>query len=277
MAPRALTIRALALVAGLMMARATLADTVVFKTGSTLEGAATVKGDVLELRVPEGVLSFSRQLIAEVRPGLTRLQELERDRARLTPKDSEGRWQLVAFCEAHGLKSQAREMAREVLALAPDHEGARQRLGFRRYQGRWVTPEDVYRELGLVQVRGEWMTPGAASRLGELERRLDRVQAQIAQLASENSQLAESFSQARQEVVDKERSSSDRIARLQEQLDSERSRSSSSGGILVGPAWWPPVTAAYYRPALPRPIPVFQPGQSVATQPFCGTSLRVNR
>lgn len=157
-------------------ARPGSADVLVFKDGRRMEGVATPRGDRVELRVAEGHMVFHRDLIARIITGVTPLQQYEKQRAALTPGDIEGRFRLARFCESKRLRQQARQELTTILAQKPDHEGARQLMGFRRYNGRWMTADEEMAARGMVRVGSRWMTQAEAT--VELERQ--RVQKQAA-------------------------------------------------------------------------------------------------
>ncbi len=45
-----------------------------------------------------------------------------------------------------------------MIDLDPDHRGARRALGFKLYEGEWVSPEELNRRKGLVEFEGRWYT-----------------------------------------------------------------------------------------------------------------------
>ncbi|MEE3370052.1 MAG: polymorphic toxin-type HINT domain-containing protein [Planctomycetota bacterium] len=60
-------------------------------------------------------------------------------------------WQLANWCALSGLKLQERAHLYRVVQLLPDHQGARQRLGFRRINGRWQRLESIWQGLKDAQ------------------------------------------------------------------------------------------------------------------------------
>ena len=60
-------------------------------------------------------------------------------------------WQLANWCALSGLKLQERAHLYRVIQLLPDHQGARQRLGFRRINGRWQRLESIWQGLQDAQ------------------------------------------------------------------------------------------------------------------------------
>jgi hypothetical protein len=68
---------------------------------------------------------------------------VRRDKA---PETAEAQWKLAVWCGRHGLEREARAHLEAVVRLDPDREAAWVKLGCRKYQGRWLTPEQIARE-----------------------------------------------------------------------------------------------------------------------------------
>jgi hypothetical protein len=213
------------------------ADTVVFKSGARLEGITTPRGDVVEVRVPEGAITFNRSVIERIDPGKTSLQEYEERSKHLAANDAAGHYQLGEFCITRGLKQQATAQFQATVAIDPNHAGARSRLGFYLFKGKWLTSDQFYTQLGFVRSRGEWMSPNAARTLADLE--------------SHANILADQLTQARRDV-----------AQLQHHLDTSRTESALAREserqlqekLQVQPPPPPPPEPQYYYPVLIAPF-----------------------
>jgi len=86
----------------------------------------------------------------------------ESDYERFAPraKDTvEDQWKLAQWCRQHGLKRQAREHARRVIELDPQHADARRCAGYGYIEGRWVLRKDHLADKGYVRHEGEWRLP----------------------------------------------------------------------------------------------------------------------
>jgi hypothetical protein len=64
-----------------------------------------------------------------------------------------GQFQLAAWCAENDLLDQARAHLNRVIELDPDHAAARQRLGFVREGGTWISRQEVSREREQRKVR----------------------------------------------------------------------------------------------------------------------------
>ena len=67
----------------------------------------------------------------------------------------EAQWKLALWCERGGLKAESTTHLRAVTRLDPGHEAAWKRLGCRRYNGRWLTEEQVASEREEADARKE--------------------------------------------------------------------------------------------------------------------------
>jgi hypothetical protein len=77
-----------------------------------------------------------------------------------TPKTAPAQWALGVWCERNGLKAEALAHFTAVTRLDPDDAQAWQRLGRRRFDGRWLTDEQIAAERAEADAQGradrEW-------------------------------------------------------------------------------------------------------------------------
>ena len=76
---------------------------------------------------------------------------------KLDAKDATGHYVLGLWCRKNGLADEARLEFEKVVALDPDHEGARQALGYVRHRGRWLSRDEAMKAKGLVRHDGKWI------------------------------------------------------------------------------------------------------------------------
>lgn len=164
-----------------LLAAGGAADEVRLTNGRTLEGKATVLADGrVEIEASFGTLVLAAGQVLAIRPSTPLAEEVAALQARLDPGDAEGLYRLALWAREKGAATLARALLEQVLALDPDHEGARRALGYRRYQERWVTAAEHRALRGEVRFRGGWV-PAAerdrvlawetAAHLAEAERR----------------------------------------------------------------------------------------------------------
>ena len=70
------------------------------------------------------------------------LDEYESQRAKL-PNTVQGHWQLAIWCAKKNLLEQCRAHLNALIKLDPDHNGARQVLGYQLVEDEWISPERI--------------------------------------------------------------------------------------------------------------------------------------
>jgi len=73
--------------------------------------------------------------------------------------DAEALYTFGSWLEENAWESRARVVFEQVIAIDPDHKGARGALGHKLYEGEWLTPEQINKRDGLVEFEGRWFTP----------------------------------------------------------------------------------------------------------------------
>jgi hypothetical protein len=88
------------------------------------------------------------------------LEKAYRERAEaLASDDATGHYQLGLWCSQKGLENEARLEFERVMAIEPDHAGARRELGYVKHHDRWLTRDEGMRAKGLVLHEGRWLLP----------------------------------------------------------------------------------------------------------------------
>lgn len=168
--------RPAALAAGLLvLALVARADIVVLTDGRRIEGEITREdARVVVVQTGLGELTFQRSEVVEiVRKKTARAEYAEREARAKTADDFHdlGEWAREAK-----LVSLARKAWKRAVELDGDHARARERLGFVRHEGEWLTEEQrdervraaaaaAKRAAGLVEHEGRWITPEDKARL----------------------------------------------------------------------------------------------------------------
>ena len=155
------------------LAATSVADVVHLKSGATLEGQVVKTDDGVIVKLPAGEVRISTAAIARIETKPSVLDEFAKRAAGLKDDDLAGLVELAQWAQARGLKTQARDLWRSVLAMNPEHALARQALGYRNVNGKWMTEDEAMKARGLLKHDGEWMTPEAAARLRTLQAELE--------------------------------------------------------------------------------------------------------
>jgi hypothetical protein len=76
--------------------------------------------------------------------------------------DIDGHYQLGLWCKQNKLPDRAQEQFEKVITLDPEHQKARQELGYVKYKDEWITGEEkeerIAKEKGFVKYGDKWMS-----------------------------------------------------------------------------------------------------------------------
>lgn len=152
-------------------APAALADTVVLQNGKTLEGRVTTDGDSVTIEFAQGKVKINKALVKSITPKETPLDEAARRAIDIQKQATEHKlekaaeamlwYELAGWAGEKQLPRARADALKMVLALEPDHAGARKDSGYVLHNGAWMTPAERNQALGLVKVDGRWTSPEA--------------------------------------------------------------------------------------------------------------------
>lgn len=171
------------------------ADEVVLGDGAVLTGEARTVGERVVVKMDLGTIVLEKSEVKEIRESDSPLEELETRRAKLAPSDAAGHRALAEWAEQRGLETQARVLWRKVIELQPNDARAREKLGEKLHEGKWLDEDALMQAKGFVRYFGEWLTPEQikereAEASTRRTARLEEERARRAKLESERQQLA---------------------------------------------------------------------------------------
>lgn len=133
------------------------ADEVVLRNGARFEGDVRESKDTVTVVMDFGSITFKRIDVARIDRGPAPILVFDGRLVLLKADDLEGRFDLAMWALDRHLDQRATKLLEHILERDPDHARAREALGYRRHQGKWLTEEEYFTEQGLVKCRGEWM------------------------------------------------------------------------------------------------------------------------
>lgn len=149
-------------------------DVVHLKGGTKLEGEVRDLGETLE------VTRFSMQVTLR-KSDVERVEKVASPYEEYLSKAKDpkldtaaGRFAFAQWCKEKGWKDRYEEETRRCLALDPDYLPARQALGFEKYQGQWMTPDQIRFEEGFVRYEDRWVRPERADLLKQRDEERER-------------------------------------------------------------------------------------------------------
>ncbi len=177
----------------LALSGALLADIVHLNSGGRIEGIVEDAGSSYKVTTTAGVTQIPKDRVAGIEKADCVLTVYAKEAAKVKADDAEGHWRLAQMCLEGKWTAKAREEAKKVVEISPDHAEARAFLGFILHEGVWMTPRQRHEALGHVEFKGKWYSAESARRLqAREERRLylrhaeDALNLALAHLADEN-------------------------------------------------------------------------------------------
>jgi hypothetical protein len=148
----------------LLLASAASADEVVLNSGGKLVGKATRVGDDVVVATPHGETRVKFEAVKSITPGRTVWDDYADKLKALDAKDAAAQVALGDWCKDHELAVESQKHWKNAIEIDPDQADARKRLGFMRYDDKWLTIEDYYKARGFVKVGDEWISADEARR-----------------------------------------------------------------------------------------------------------------
>ncbi len=148
----------------LLLAAGASADEVLLVDGGKIVGKATRVGDEVVVTTPHGETRVKADAVKSITVGRTVWDDYADKLKALDAKDAAAQVALGDWCKEHGLGVESQTHWKKALAVDPDQADARKRLGFIRYDDKWLTVDDYYKARGFVKVDGEWISADNARR-----------------------------------------------------------------------------------------------------------------
>lgn len=154
----------------LVFAATAAADVLHLKDGRSLSGKVSLDAGRYTVVDRDRKFVVAAAEVQSVEPGQSFMDEYEARFSALRPDDAEGIFEFGRWLEENDWASRARRAYEEVLGLDPDHRGARRALGYKLFEGEWISQEEMNRRNGLVEYEGGWYTPHD---LAELQKEIE--------------------------------------------------------------------------------------------------------
>jgi hypothetical protein len=179
------TMKAVALsLAVLALAAVASADEVLLNDGGKLVGKAKRVGDEVVVTTPTGESRVKADTVKSITPGRTVWDDYDDKLKAVDAKDAAALVALGDWCKEQGLLGQARTHWKKAIEIDADQKDARQRLGFVRYEDRWLTMDEYYKARGFVKVGEEWIPEEEARRLDAAKRDREALEKHVKTIRS---------------------------------------------------------------------------------------------
>ncbi len=148
-----------------------------------LEGGRTIRGQILDDKSSTEMLVVKLQTgNAEVTIERRKIQEIIREKNPAEEYEeikgtfadtAEDQFKLAMWCETKKLIKQRKVHLQKAIELDPDHAQAREKLGYVKREGTWMTPNELKEAKGLVRFNGRYVTPQEREILEQKKRQDD--------------------------------------------------------------------------------------------------------
>jgi len=152
---------------------AAFGDTLVLKSGQTLEGRVIESSDSVLLATPHATIAYGLGEVASIQHGPTPSEVYERRAATLESSDAEGHYELGAYAEGKGLIQEAHYEYEKVISADPNHAPARGKLGYVRDGKEWISRDDAMARSGYVRYKGRYIAKEQADNMLASDRELE--------------------------------------------------------------------------------------------------------
>lgn len=206
------------------------ADLVYLTNGGVLEGNAHREGAKVVIVTPTGTITLPSSKVEMIVEKPTELDAFNKRFDAIDPKGPKAARayaDLGTWCSENGLKNQAETCFLRTLDIEPENAVARNALGYEKYQGRWMTPDEVRKARGLVKHADAWVTAEAKADLLKME-----AEAELERARAEKERL--------------------RLARAEAEL--QEARRKADAALAEAEA----LREAYYRPRYAEPVVIWR-------------------
>jgi len=142
----------------ILFAVSATADDVHLKDGSVLSGKVTEENARYMVVDRDRKYAVKKSQVEKVVAGESFMDIYERKLDKIPVDDAEAIFEFGRWLAANNWNTRANRAYEEVLELDPDHKGARLALGYKLYEGEWVSPRELNIRKGLVEFEGRWYT-----------------------------------------------------------------------------------------------------------------------
>jgi hypothetical protein len=136
-------------------------ETFVLKSGGRIEGELLNRergpAEPYVVKTGAGTLKLAKELVSKAIPKSNALQEYEL-RAPKVANTLDAQWEIAQWCMDNNLRGPREHHLEQILLIDPNHEGARIGLGYQRYDGRWMKPDDYFKSIGYFKYKGSYRT-----------------------------------------------------------------------------------------------------------------------
>ncbi|HZE95905.1 MAG TPA: hypothetical protein VE981_02650 [Planctomycetota bacterium] len=221
------------------------ADEIQLTNGRKITGNVSKKdGDKVIVEVGAGTITLDAKEVSAINPGKTAINEYEErwNAVKDSTKTAE-LWDLAVWAKSKSLSRYVAPICQKIIAIDPEHAGARAELRFEKVHGKWLTFEQAQEARGLVFLEDRWVTQAEIQMIAK--RRIEAKERAEAQ-AEARKQRIEDEKAARQAAADAYNA---QVNSVMGQMDGYFYSPSFCFSPYYRPYWWAPYARSrnYYQ------------------------------
>jgi len=129
------------------------ADEVRLKNGRRLKGLTSEDGDYIVIQMGSIKTRVRKDRVLSIRKEKTPRERYAEKVAKIGADDANGYYELGVWCEGHRLTQEAVKCFEQAIQINPDHAEAREKLGYRLVDKKWVEPCKRCGGKGTIQIK----------------------------------------------------------------------------------------------------------------------------
>lgn len=136
------------------------ADEIQLTNGRKITGNVTKKdANKVVIEVGAGTITVDAKDVSSINPGKTALNEYDERWAALQNSTKPAElYELLTWAKSKGVTRHVTPLATKIVALDPDHAGARAELRHEKVNGKWLTFDQAQEARGLIKLEDRWVT-----------------------------------------------------------------------------------------------------------------------
>ncbi|MFC1588066.1 HEAT repeat domain-containing protein [Planctomycetota bacterium] len=136
------------------------ADVITTSDGKTIEGRVVMTEGGYDIYFDNGTIrSYAPNDVVSIEfaPALIEQYGVKAD-ILVDDPNADGFYRLALWAHSKGLSDKVNSNLQAAVKLNPEHEKARNALGYFRHQDKWMTPDEIMTAKGFVKYEGSWIT-----------------------------------------------------------------------------------------------------------------------
>lgn len=133
------------------------ADIITTTDGRTIDGKIVgEEGRNLRIEVTQGFVYIPKSTLLGIQPQKTLKETYAEKLSQIDVSDADAVYGLAKWCKENKLNRNCNELLEKAVAANPDYEPARRALGYVKYEGEWLTKDEMMIVMGYIKYNDKW-------------------------------------------------------------------------------------------------------------------------